>query len=374
MQSIRVLHVLHSMNRGGAENALMNYYRHIDRSKVQFDFLITDPNKCHFEDEINALGGKVYRIPYLRMSNPFPYIKGLIIFFKEHQGYIIVHSHTSSKSVFPLWVAMRNGVSVRLSHSHNTQSEGGFRGIIRNCLMPLLKLVATDWLSCGVNAGKWLYGSKAVNLGNVKVFHNVIEADRFVYNPEMRWKVRRDLGITDDVFLIGHIARFNNQKNHSFDVDLMVELKKIYPNTKIIEIGLGVEEGIGALAKQKGVYNDFIFTGVVSNVYDYEQAMDAFILPSFFEGLPLSIVEAQVSGLPCFTTKGTVSYECSVTDLVTYIPLEDGARAWAEKIIASKDNVRKDRYDEIIKAGYDAAHSARELQEFYLNKIANNKE
>lgn len=373
MYPIRVLHILHSMNRGGAENALMNYYRHIDRSKVLFDFLVTDPNKCHFEDEINALGGKVYRIPRLRMSNPFPYLNGLKLFFNEHPEYKIVHSHTSSKSVFPLWIAMRYGVPVRLSHSHNTQSEGGFRGVIRNCLMPLLKLVSTDWLSCGINAGKWLYGEKAYNTGKIQIFRNVIEAEKFVYNKETRGRIRQELGISEDVFLIGHTARFGYQKNHSFDVDLLVELKQIYPNTKIIEIGSGVEEGIGALAKHKGVYNDFIFTGVVSNVYDYEQAMDAFILPSFFEGLPLSIIEAQVSGLPCFTTKGTVSYECSVTDLVTYLPLEDGARAWAEKIIKSKDNVRKDRYEEIINAGYDASHSARDLQEFYLVKIANIK-
>lgn len=369
MQPIRVLHILHSMNRGGAENALMNYFRNIDRSKVQFDFLITDSDKCHFEEEINALGGKVYRIPLLKMSNPFPYLNALKLFFKEHSEYKIVHSHTSSKSVFPLWIAMRYGVPVRLSHSHNTQSEKGFKGFLRNCLMPLLKRVATDWLSCGANAAKWLYGSKALDAGKVKIFHNVIEAEKFVYNGEIRDRIRQELGITEDVFLIGHTARFGYQKNHSFDVDLMVELKQIYPNTKIIEIGLGVEEGIGSLAKQKGVYNDFIFTGVVSNVYDYEQAMDAFILPSFFEGLPLSIIEAQVSGLPCFTTKGTVSYECSVTDLVTYLPLEDGARVWAKKIIMSKGNVRKDRYDEIVKAGYDASHSARKLQEFYLGKI-----
>lgn len=361
------------MNRGGAENALMNYYRHIDRSKIQFDFLITDSNKCHFEDEIKTLGGKVYRIPLLKISNPVPYLTGLNSFLKEHPEYQIVHSHTSSKSVFPLWLAKLNGIPVRLSHSHNTQSEGGFRGVLRNCLMPLLKLVSTDWLACGINAGRWLYGDKAYDAGKIQIFHNVIEAEKFVYNKEIRGRIRQELGITEDMFLIGHTARFGYQKNHIFDVDLMIEIKKLYPNTKIIEIGLGVEDGIGALAKQKGVYNDFIFTGVVSNVYDYEQAMDAFILPSLYEGLPLSIVEAQVSGLPCFTTKGTVSYECSVTDLVTYIPLEDGAMTWAKKIIASKDKVRKDRYDEIVNAGYDASHSAQELQEFYLNKIADIK-
>lgn len=372
-QPIRILHILHSMNRGGAENALMNYYRHIDRSRIQFDFLLTEKNICHFENEICSLGGKVYRIPFLKISNPFPYLRGLIAFFKKHTEYNIVHSHTSSKSFIPLLVAKLYHIPIRLSHSHNTQSEGGGTGIIRNCLMPLLKIVATDWLSCGVNAGIWLYGEAAVKLGKVTVFRNVIEADKFRFNIETRRRIRKRLGINDDVFLIGHTARFNYQKNHMFDIELIIELKKMYPSVKIIEIGLGVEEGLAEIAKEKGVYDDFIFTGVVSNVYEYEQAMDVFILPSFYEGLPLSIIEAQVSGLPCYTTKGTVSKECSVTNLVTYIPLENGAKFWAKKIIESKNNVREDRYDEIVKAGYNASNSARELQQFYLNKIANIK-
>lgn len=356
------------MNRGGAENALMNYYRHIDRTKIQFDFLLTDPAKSHFEDEIIKMGGKVYRIPPLSILNPINYFRGLNKFFKDHPEYKIVHSHTSSKSVFPLYIAKLHGVPIRISHSHNTQSEGGLKGLIRNTLMPLLKFVATDFLACGVKAGIWLYGEKYVRQGKVRVVRNVIEAELFKFNRDVRDRIRHQLGILDDTFVIGHTARFNYQKNHPFDVDLLVELKKLFPNTIIIEIGLGVEEGLSDLAINKGVYDDFIFTGVVPNVYDYEQAMDAFILPSFYEGLPLSIIEAQVSGLPCFTTKDAVSEECSVTELVSYIPLEKGAKVWAEMIFASKGKVRKDYLNEIKAAGYDANTSASDLLEFYLRK------
>lgn len=365
---IRVLQILHSMNRGGAENALMNYYRHIDRTKVQFDFLLTDNDKCQFEDEIVALGGRLFRVPLLRMSNPLPYLKRVNEFFYSHPEYKIVHSHTSSKSVFPLWIAKKNGVPVRISHSHSSMAEGGIMGKIRVALMPFLKLVATDWLTCGLQAGVYLYGRKAMDAGKVRLFRNVIESDNYRLNLEMRTKIRKRLCLNDDCMVIGHTARFSEVKNHKFDVQILKEIKTLYPNCKLLEVGLGVKEGLNDYAHDMGVYDDIIFTDVVNNVWDYEQAMDVFILPSYNEGLPLSIIEAQISGLPCFTTEGTVSKECSVTDLVIYTRLEEGAKVWAEKIFASRKIERRDRYDEIVAAGYDAATSAKELQEFYLSK------
>lgn len=368
MTSIRILHILHSMNRGGAENALMNYYRHIDREKVQFDFLLTDSEKCQFENEILAMGGKVYRVPLLTITNPFPYLKGVDDFLTQHPEYRIVHSHTSSKSFFPLWIAKRKGVPVRIAHSHSSMAERGVNGLIRESLMPLLKLVATDWLTCGRQAGVYLYGRKAMENGKLVLFRNVIECERFRFNLRIRTEIRRRMGINDDIFLVGHTARYDIVKNHRFDIDVLKELKYLYPKSKLLAIGLGVKDGISDYAKEKGVYDDIIFTGVVDNVWDYEQAMDAFILPSFNEGLPLSIIEAQVSGLPCFTTEGTVSKECSVTDLVSYTRLEEGPKVWAEKILASWQIERRDRYDEIVKAGYDAETSAKELQEFYCSK------
>lgn len=366
---IRILQILHSMNRGGAENALMNYYRHVDRNCIQFDFLLTDQSKCQFEDEILSLGGRVFRVPLLTIANPFPYIKGVKKFLEEHPEYKIVHSHTSSKSFFPLFLAKKQGVPVRISHSHSSMAEGGINGMIRKMLRPFLKLVATDWVTCGEQAGEYLYGKKAQKEGKVKLFRNVIEAERFRFSKEKREQMRDSLGIDNDVFVIGHTARFNPVKNHKFDVDILVEIKKIHPNCKLLELGLGVKEGLLEYAKQKGVEEDIIFAGVVSNVFDYEQAMDVFILPSFNEGLPLSIVEAQVSGLPCFTTEGTVSKECSVTNLVSYIPLEVGAKVWAKRIWESRNVERIDRFVEIASAGYDAQTSAKKLQDFYMGKI-----
>ena len=364
---IRILHILHSMNRGGTENAIMNYYRSVDRTVVQFDFLLTDSGNSDFEDEIKSLGGKIFRIPLLTMKSPGLYVKSVQRFFMSHPEYKIVHSHTSSKSAIPLAIAKYCKIPVRISHSHSSQSEKGARGLIRNALMPALKIAANAYFSCGEQAAQWLYGKTFSNSGKVQIVRNVITAEKFRYNPSVRQTVRDKLGIAEDAFVIGHVARFSEVKNHRFSVDILKEVLKRRPDTFLLLIGDGqLRDEIFGYAKQQGVESHVIMTGVVPNVYDYEQAMDAFILPSFYEGLPLSIVEAQVSGLPCFTTKGTVSSECSVTDLVKYIPLSDGASVWAEEILQSSAIARTDRFEEVKAAGYDAASAAIILQNRYV--------
>ena len=369
MEQIRILHILHSMNRGGAENALMNYFRHIDRKKLMFDFLITDSHTVQFEDEIKSLGGKIYRVPLLTVKNPWPYAIGLIKFFKSHPEYKIVHSHTSSKSFIPLALARVMGVAVRCSHSHTSSSEGGLYGFIRNLLMPFLKITATDYLSCGDQAAVWLYGKKTFEKGKVLIFKNVIEAEKFRLNKDLRENLRSKLGIDKDTIVLGHTARFNDVKNHLFDLDILKSLQNRGVKSKLLLVGGGELEGkIKQKAAELDLSDDVIFVGIVPDVYNYEQAMDIFLLPSFYEGLPLSIVEAQVSGLPCFTTKGKVSSECSVTDLVTYLPLEIGADKWADEIIMRSHQIRRDRYDEIAKSGYDASTSAKLLEDFYIRR------
>ena len=373
---IRVLHILHSMNRGGAENAIMNYYRNIDREVVQFDFLLTDCKKGFFEDEIKKLGGRIFKVPLITMINPFPYLKAVKRFLKEHPEYRIVHSHTSSKSVFPLWIAKRCGVPVRCSHSHSSMAENGIGGWVRMRLMPLLKITATDYLSCGNQAAVYLYGRKFFEEGKVKVFKNVIETQRFRFNEETRKEYRAKLGIKDDELVLGHTARFDPVKNHPFDVEILSELLKMGIKAKLLFVGDNTASGIESVNQKIDgfrVKNEVIFTGVVSNVYDYEQAMDVFLLPSFNEGLPLSIIEAQVSGLPCFTTKDRVSSECSVTDLVHYLPLEDGAHRWVEEIVKACKEERRDRWGEVAAAGYDANNSAKELQDFYIRRYIESK-
>lgn len=364
---IRVLQILHSMNRGGAENALMNYYRLIDKNKIQFDFLLTDKGKSDFEDEILAFGGKIFRVPLLTMRHPWDYVNAIKSFLRSHPKYRIAHSHTSSKSIIPLAVAKYCGVPIRISHSHSSKSESGFRGAIRNIFKPFLKVTANRYFSCGEQASQWLYGRRMIKQGKVAIIRNAINASQFRYSVKTRDRIRKELEIGEKTFVVGQVARFCDVKNHLFSIDILKAILRRRPDSILLLVGDGPErERITSYAESLGVASKVIMVGVVPNVYDYEQAMDAFILPSFYEGLPLSIIEAQVSGLPCFTTKGTVSEECSVTDLVRYLPLETGAKFWADEILRSAAQARIDRFEDIKAAGYDSVTAARQLQNIYL--------
>ena len=369
MAEIRVLHILHSMNRGGAENAIMNYYRHIDRSKMQFDFLLTEPNKCQFEDEIISLGGRVYRIPLLKMSNPIPYLKAVSVFLDKHPEYKIVHSHTSSKSFFPLWIAKRKGIPVRIAHSHNTKSETGFRGWIRDTLKIALKKVATHYFSCGEEAAIWLYGRRFYEEGKVRVLPNVIECQKFGYNGGVREQMRSQLLIHKETLVIGCVARFSPQKNLLFAIDVFHKIHEKEKDSMLLLIGDGEQRPlIESRILEYGLVDSVFLTGVVPNVPDYEQAMDIYLMPSFFEGLPLSLIEAQISGLKCFVSTG-IPREVDKTGLVTFLSLNDGADKWAETIITNKRYVRRDYVEELKAVGYDAETSAKDLQNFYLKVL-----
>ena len=368
MEPIRVLHILHSMNRGGAEGAIMNYYRNINRSKVQFDFLLTAKDKCQFEDEIIGLGGRVFRVPLLTLSNPFPYLKGVSRFYQEHPEYKIVHSHTSSKSVFPLFIAKKAGIPIRVSHSHNTRTEHGFSGRIRNLLKHPLRKVATDFCACGNEAALWLYGSTLFQAGKVMIVPNVINAEAFDYVPSVRNKIRNGLSASDSTVIFGCTARFNSQKNHRFLIAVFDEFHRMLTDSKLLLVGDGrLRQDIRDQVNDLGLQDSVIFTGVVPNVADYEQAMDFFLLPSINEGIPLSLIEAQISGLCCFASEG-VPRETDKTGLVHFLSLDKGPQFWAEEIVSNVGYRRESHLQDIRKAGYDAAVAAHDLERFYIEK------
>lgn len=367
MSTIRVLHILHSMNRGGAENAIMNYYRHIDRDKVQFDFLLTETDKCAFEDEIIALGGRVYRVPLLTLKNPYAYCKAVRLFYKSHTEYKIVHSHTSSKSFLPLYIAKRNGIPIRIAHSHNSKSESGIRGTIRDFFKLPLRMVVTDLCACGEEAAKWLYGEAVFNTGIVRIVPNVIETQAYDYSENVRQQVRNRLGVQSSSIILGSVARFSVQKNHAFIIEIFKSFHAQVPDSYLLLLGDGdLKSEIQRQVKEASLSDYVIFAGVVPNVGDYEQAMDFFLLPSFNEGLPLSLVEAQVSGLRCFASEG-VPKEADKTGLVSFLPLSRGPEYWAKAIADSIGYNRRSHIEDIRAAGYDAHISAAKLEQFYLD-------
>jgi glycosyltransferase involved in cell wall biosynthesis len=357
------------MNRGGAEAMLMNYYRNIDRSRVQFDFLLTEQNRCQFEEEIELLGGRVYRVPLLRWSNPLPYINGVKRFLGEHPEYRIVHSHTSSKSVVPLWIAKKCGVPVRIAHSHNNKSESGVSGRVRDLLKIPLKYVATDFFACGEEAAKWLYGQRMWNAGEVIILANAIPVDVFRYDRKQREDIRSELGIQLNSFVFGMVARFSVQKNHMFAVDLIKTLKTNGNDVTLLLVGDGeLKNHILQSVEDLGIGDRVVMTGVVSDVQHYLQAMDVVLMPSFNEGLPVSLIEAQVNGLSVVASTG-VPHEVDITGNVTFLPLD--ISKWADCLTSMiSKGIERDAKaaDTVQAAGYDIKTASKWLEDWYVSK------
>jgi glycosyltransferase involved in cell wall biosynthesis len=365
---IRVLQVTHTLNRGGTETMLMNYYRCIDKTKLQFDFLLTTPlsYKCDYEDEVIEMGGKIFHLPGLAPFSPWRYLKSLSVLFKNHPEYKIVHSHISATSVFPLYIAKRNNVPVRIVHSHNTHGGNPSKHFITIVLKLFLRYVGTHFLACGTDAAEWLYGKRFFRNNDVFILKNAIQASLYSYNEEKRSLLRAKEGWSNG-FVIGHIGRFTYQKNHGFLLDIFKNIKLLYPHALLLLVGDGEErEVIEKKISVEQLDRSVFLTGVVDNVSDYTQVMDVFLFPSLFEGLSLALIEAQAAGLPCFTSE-TVSQESAVTDLVEFIPLSRGAEYWANKIIRYKERyVRRNTYNEIRKAFYDVQQNTKWLENYYM--------
>ena len=366
---IRILHILHSMNRGGTEAMLMNYFRNIDRSHVQFDFLLTELRKCQYEDEIEELGGRVFRVPRLSLRNPFQYISGVRRFLNEHKEYSIVHSHTSSKSAVPLWIAKRCGVPVRVCHVHSSNSGLGFEGCLRGILGIWLKKVATDFFACGEGAAVCWYGGCCVEEKKVEIVHNAIDTDILRYNIDVRTKMRHKLVLGDTDFVLGMVSRFHPVKNHIFGLNLMRQLVENGIKVKLLLVGDGelrseIEKNIAEL----GIGQNVVMVGVVPDVHTYLQAMDIVLMPSFNEGLPVSLIETQANGLPCIVSTG-VPKEADVTGNVTFLPLN--IEKWNDVLSSMIENGIERDYDaarKVRNAGYDITIECKKLEEWYIDK------
>ncbi|MCI8409557.1 MAG: glycosyltransferase family 1 protein [Lachnospiraceae bacterium] len=375
-QPIRVLHILHSMNRGGAETMIMNYYRNIDREQVQFDFLLTFQGKSDYEEEIISMGGRIFHITPLTLTSIRGYLKDIQRFLKEHREYKIVHSHTSSKSVFPLYISKRCKVPVRVSHSHNMElGDGTFsiKEILRKLLRKPLRLVSTHNFGCSKEATIWLYGEKYWQTGKAKVLPNAIDTKKFSYNEEIREKYRQDFSLTDN-FVVGHVGRLQKEKNHLFLLEIFAEIAKKEEKAKLVLVGEGaLQEEIEQKAHVLGIEEKVVLLGLRFDVPDLLQMIDVFVFPSLTEGLGIVLVEAQTAGLPCFASKNVIPEEAAVTDLVEFISLEESAKSWADKILkVQNQQERHTRISMVQDAGYDICVEAKKLEEFYLVEYKKN--
>ena len=360
---IRVLQVVTNMDRGGLESMLMNYYRHIDREKIQFDFLVHRQERAAFDDEIEALGGRIYRLSRLVPWSK-SYLSALNRFFDEHTGYKVVHVHQDCLSSVILKAAKQHDVPVRIAHSHSANQDKNLKYPIKLWYKRSIPEYATNLFACGKDAGDWMFGG-----ASYQIINNAIDVAAYTYGSTKRQEMRRQLGLENE-FTIGHVGRFNQPKNHPFLLDIFAALLKKEPNAALLLVGGG--EGmpkIQAKAQELGIAERVHFLGVRSDVADLMQAMDVFVFPSLYEGLPVTMVEAQASGLPCIISD-KVPPECILTDgLVNIMPLSVRPEAWAERILTMRAIPRTDRREEIAAHGFDISTEAVKLQEFYIKSV-----
>jgi glycosyltransferase involved in cell wall biosynthesis len=366
-EPIRILQVVTVMNLGGIENFLMTLYRNIDKTKIQFDFLVHRHEVGAFDDEIRELGGKIYKMDPLSPLKYFTYRNKLKHFFHGHPEFKIVHSHINANSALVLSVAKSMGVPVRIAHAH-IDTTGGNNKQFKNFLRKLLKNYTTQNFACSKSAGKWLYGQ-----GKFEVFNNSIDTRKFEFrNYDVRNRVRKALNIGKDEIIIGNIARFSEQKNHRFLINIFNEYVKLNSRVKLLLVGDGeLKSSICNQIEELGLKDKVIFTGAVKNSNDYLNAMDIFLFPSFYEGLPVVLVETQCNGVPILLTN-TISKEIELTDLINRKSLESSAKEWADEIqsIIEKYNTNdRSKYIQDIKINnYDINSNVIELEKFYLAK------
>lgn len=373
---IRVAQVLGSVAEGGVEAMVMNYYRNIDKTKVQFDFLVECTSKIINKAEIESMGGKVIIIPSIK--NIFKYQRTLKKVFKEGK-YDIVHAQKSSLNVFALRAAKKAKIKVRISHAHSTGSnKEGFRNFAKRLLRRFSKCYATHYFACGEKAGRWLFGDKTFDKGEVTIINNAIDLEKFKFNPEMRKEKRDEFGIKDE-YVIGHVGRFVKQKNHSFLIDVMNEVVNIRKDVKLLLIGDGpLLEETKKKVNYLGLNEYVIFAGTKSDTYNYYNAMDCFCLTSLYEGLPVVGIESQINGLTIFFSD-TVTREVGINDNSKFLPLNSSAKEWARIIVEdyknSKYSLSFDKRSEYSKkfrkSKYDIESETNKLLKKYSEYICN---
>lgn len=355
---VRVAQVMGYMNGGGVEQVVMNYFRRIDRSSVQFDFLVCEGSGMVPRDEIAGLGGRVFDVP--PYTNLVAYMRALKSLLRSER-WPIVHSHMNALSVFPLYVAKQVGVPVRIAHSHSTAGKGE---TAKNAAKAVLKRFSnacpTHRMACSRYAGEWLFGRGA----DFEILYNAVELSRFAFNAKTRAQARAELGLVGGQLVIGHVGRFMPQKNHRFLIEAFAEAAHRLSNSVLLLVGSGEAETLAKKwAAECGVSDKVKFLGQRDDVDRLYQAFDVFVLPSLYEGLCLVGVEAQAAGLPCFFSD-PITREVDVTGTVRFLPIDDPA-LWAEALCTVNPHKRIPVRWEVFE-GYDIDRAAKGLVARYL--------
>lgn len=365
----KVLHIVSSMNRGGLETFIMNVYRVIDREKMQFDFLVSEEQNA-FSEEIRKLGGCIYFLPP-RNKGLLNYRKNIRAFFSVHiNEYCAVHQHVSSlSSIYPLKVAKEVGIETRIIHSHSSSIKGNKLHYVLHYFNKFrIGKIATNFYACSDLARDWLFKGTG-SFSKSEIINNGIIAKDFSFNPLKRENSRKSLKIKNDTIAICHIGRFDKVKNHTFLLDIFSELVKKSEKYHLFLLGDGgLRENIELKIKTLSLTNKVTLLGVRDDVNFLMQGFDCLVFPSLYEGLPVSLVEAQASDLLVICSD-TISEMSKITENIEFIPLTHSASKWATIIDDKLKTIdRKDNSNIIKEAGFDITDTAFKLQKTYLNK------
>ncbi|WP_442911267.1 glycosyltransferase family 1 protein [Lachnoclostridium sp. An196] len=347
------------MDRAGLENMLMNYYRNINRDKIQFDFLTHRPDRGAYDEEIEMLGGKVYHAPRLYPQNYPMYFKWMKNFFEEHSEYKIVHSHIDTMSYFPLLAAKKAGIPNRIAHSHSSKLEKDLKLPIKFMALKLIPNVANHFCACGEVAGKFMFQKREFT-----VIRNAIDVKKFSFNNDIRNNKRKELRLKD-AFVVGHVGRYCYIKNQLFLLDVFSEIKKDRQNAHLLLIGKGEDEKkIRNKIKQLHLEESVSLLIDRDDIDQLYQVMDVFVMPSLFEGLPVVSIEAQANGLPCIVSSN-ISREVKISKNIKMLDLKAGVNSWKNEIIATTTRRNPNAIDELERKGYNIAIEGKKLEEFY---------
>lgn len=373
-QPVRILHVLGNTQLGGAESRIMDLYRHMDRSVVQFDFVVHSKEEGYFNEEIRKLGGRIFRVPRFRVLNYFSYCRAWKQLLQEHRDaegkseFHMIQGHMTSTAAIYLPIARKCGIETTIAHARSAGVDKGLKGILTRFLRRNLSKKADYLFTCSEIAGISVFGKKAVEQGRTRFLPNAIDCQKFAPDSLVREKIRRELGI-ENSYVIGHVGRFHYAKNHEYLLRVFAELVKRKTRDYVLLLlgeGSGMED-IRILSRELGIEDKVYFLGNKSNVNDYYQAMDYFVYPSRFEGMPGTIVEAQTAGLRCLMSD-TICKEVIATDLVTTRSIGEDPGLWADEIEQHLQYQRSSRVDEMKELGFDVHGQAVLMTDFYTKE------
>ncbi len=375
MTKLKILMFVDRMRTGGIQILLINLLSIFDRNKYQIDVLLLDDG-IHYplEEKLSEMNVHVYKLENTWINKPIDYIKyntNVKRFFARHHDYHVVHLHSSSKNYLILKYAQMYNIPIRIAHSHNTgfQTHNPLKVLFGNLLKKRLIKYSTDLLACSKIAGEWLFGSRLVNSGRVIIIKNGVDLEKYKYNPQLRKNKRTELGVNDRI-VIGNIGRFVEQKNHTFLLDIFAEIKKIEPKAILILAGVGeLMDSMKDKAKVLGINKDVIFLGFRTDVNEILQAIDLFLMPSLYEGFPVTAIEAQASGLPCILSS-SITKEAELLDNTIYIDLNQTAEFWAKCAVQIAGSTNREDSFYILKSkGFDIADMALTLDGIYCRKV-----